>query len=402
MALPNGGSAEGPGKHVTAHELKIETQELINIFQPSLGEREVEAVARVFESNWIGRGKVTAAFEEGFAAHLGVPKTHVRSVACCTEGLFQAVSLLGIGPGDDVVLPAISFVGMGNAVAAQGAKLVFCDVDPRTLNATSETIESKLTERTKAIAILHYGGLPCELDEIAALARSRGIALIEDSACSVSSTYKGRACGTVGDIGIWSFDAMKILVTGDGGMMYFRDPELARRAEEALYLGLKTESGLASRAELRWWEFDISSFGRRAIVNDITSAIGCEQLDRLPSFIARRREIHERYNQELAAIEGLALPPAIPAHSSSSYYFYWVQTESTARDDLARFLRARNVYSTFRYYPLHLVPRYGSSASLPAAEAAAYSTLCIPIHQSMSDDDVERVVRLIREFFTGS
>lgn len=380
----------------------VRSEALINVFQPSLGERELEAVARVFESNWIGRGKETAAFEEGFAAHLGVTKEHVRSVACCTEGLFQSIALLGIGPDDEVVLPTISFVGMGNAVAAHGATPVFCDVDARTLNATAATIEAKLTERTKAVAIIHYGGLPCELDDVVALAESRGIAVIEDSACSVASTYRGRACGTIGDIGIWSFDAMKILVTGDGGMMYFRDPELARRAEEALYLGLKTASGLASRAEQRWWEFDISSFGRRAIVNDVASAIGREQLDRLPSFIDRRRAIHERYDRDFADVEGLVTPPPIPEGSTSSYYFYWLQTEPSARDGLARFLREHNVYTTFRYYPLHLVPGYGSTESLPVAEAAAYSTLCIPIHQSMSDDDVGRVVDLVHEFFSAS
>jgi aminotransferase len=372
---------------------------LINVFQPSLGERELAAVGRVFESSWTGRGKLTAAFEEGFASHLGVDRSHVRSVACCTEGLFQSIALLGIGAGDEVVLPTISFVGMGNAIGAHGAKPVFCDVDPRTLNATAETIEAKLTPRTKAISIIHYGGLPCDMDEIVALAESRGIPLIEDSACSVSSTYRGRACGTIGDIGIWSFDSMKILVTGDGGMMYLRDPEVAHKVEEALYLGLDTTSGLASAAENRWWEFDISSFGRRAIMNDVQSAIGGVQLERLPSFIDRRREIHERYDEQLADVDGLLTPPPVPDDCTSSYYFYWIQTES--RDELAGYLRERNVYTTFRYYPLHLVAGYGSTESLPVAERAAYSTLDIPIHQSMSDDDVDRVASAIHAFFAS-
>jgi aminotransferase len=374
----------------------------INVFQPSLGERELGAVREVFDSNWIGRGQRTADFEERFAKHLGSGKDHVRTVSCCTEGLFQAISLLGIGPGDEVVLPTVSFVGMGNAVAAHGATPVFCDVDARTLNATAETVRDKLSRHTKAVMLLHYGGLPCDLEELATLCDARGLALIEDSACSVSSTYRGRACGTVGDIGVWSFDAMKILVTGDGGMMHFRDSQLSRRAEEALYLGLQTASGVSNQAEGRWWEFEISSFGRRAIVNDIASAIGCVQLERLPSFIARRREIHARYNRDLSHIEGLRLPPRVPADRTSSYYFYWVQTEPGVRDRLGRFLRDNGVYTTFRYYPLHRVDAYGSQASLPAAEAAAASTLDLPIHQAMSDSDVERVVKLVWEFFAGA
>jgi aminotransferase len=385
-----------------AKSTEPEVGALINVFQPSLGERELAAVGRVLETSWTGKGKITAAFEQGFADHLGVDRAHVRSVACCTEGLFQSIALLDIGDGDDVVLPTLSFVGMGNAVAAHGARTVFCDVDERTLNATAETIEASLTDRTKAVAVTHYGGLPCEMDAILELARSRGIAVIEDTACAVSSTYRGRACGTLGDIGIWSFDSMKILVTGDGGMMHFGDPALAQRAEEALYLGLETKSGLASAAEQRWWEFSISSFGRRAIMNDIASAIGCEQLDRLPSFIARRREIHERYDRELAGIEGLVLPPPVPGDATSSHYFYWVQAaDSATRDGLAHHLRDRNVYTTFRYFPLHLVELYGSDATLPVAEKVAYTTLDIPIHQSMSDDDVSRVVEAIRAFFAA-
>ncbi len=375
---------------------------MINIFQPSLGRRELDAVARVFESNWTGRGKLTAEFEQKFADHLGVPRTLVRSVSCCSEGLFQSIELLGFGPGDEVILPSISFVAMANAICARGATPVFCDVDPHTLNATASTIEAKLTAKTKAVAIIHYGGLPCEMDDILELVQSHRLALIEDSACSVASTYRGTACGTFGTVGAWSFDSMKILVTGDGGMVYLNEEELAQRTEEALYLGLQTTSGLTSRAEQRWWEFEISTFGRRAIMNDIASAIGLEQLDRLPSFIRRRQEIHEHYDRELAGIAGLVTPPEIPEHMTSSFYFYWIQTEPETRDLLARFLRDKDVYTTFRYYPLHLVAHYGSDASLPAAESAALSTLCIPIHQAMTEDDVFQVVGAVRAFFPRS
>ena len=375
---------------------------MINVFQPSLGERELEAVGRVFESNWTGKGSLTADFERRFADYVGAPAAQIRSLSCCSEGLFQSIELLGIGPGDEVVLPTIGFVAMANAVAARGAAPVFCDVDARTLNATAATIEAKLTPRSRAVALLHYGGLPCEMDEIGDLVRSKDLALIEDNACSVASTYRGRSCGTFGKFGIWSFDSMKILVTGDGGMIYCDDPELAQLAEENLYLGLKTKSGLASGAAERWWEFEVGPFGRRAIMNDISSAIGLEQLDRLPSFIERRREVHQAYDGELADVGGLTTPPPVPDHATSSYYFYWVQTEPETRDRLARFLRDEGVYTTFRYYPLHLVERYGSTDALPVAEKAALSTLCIPIHQALSDDDVGYVVDRIRAFFSSS
>jgi len=312
--------------------------------------------------------------------------------------MFQAMSLLGIGPGHEVVLPTISFVGAANAIAAAGARPVFCDVDLRTLNPTAQHLEEKTTERTRAYLILHYGGLPCDLDGIVALARRRGVALIEDSACSVASRYRGKACGTFGDIGTWSFDAMKILVCGDGGMLWAADPARAQQFEENTYLGLMTKSGASSSAETKWWQFEISGFGRRAIMNDVSSAIGLEQLKKLPRFIARRRAIHERYSAELKGLAWLTPPPPLPEGSESSYYFYWVQSEPSLRDGLSRHLREQGIYTTFRYYPLHLVERYGVHVSLPAAERAAQSTLCIPIHHSLRDDEVESVIRAIHGF----
>ena len=373
---------------------------LVQIFQPSLGREELEAVARVFASNWIGKGAVTDRFEAAFADHLDVARSLVRSVSCCTEGLFQSMGLLGVGSGDEVVLPSISYVGAANAILAAGATPVFCDVDPRTLNATADSIAAKLTARSRAVLLLHYGGLPCDMDAICSLVQGRHLLLVEDSACSIASMYRQRACGTFGDIGLWSFDSMKVLSTGDGGMVYCRSAELAERVERLLYLGLTSTSGLSSDAPERRWEFDASWPARRAIMNDIASAIGLEQLKKLPSFIERRRAIHELYDRELANLEWLRTPPEPPPHTHSSYYMYWVQTAPGVRDRLATCLREQGIYTTFRYFPLHRLDLYGTSDRLPHAEEAAQTTLCLPLHQNLSEKDTDRVIEAVRSFGT--
>lgn len=368
------------------------------MFQPSIQREELDAVAQVFESNWIGKGAVTDRFEAAFAGYLRVDRARVRSINCCTEGLFQSMALLGAGQGDEVILPSISYVGAANAIAAAGATPIFCDVDPRTLNATAESIAEKLTPRTRAALVLHYGGLPCEMDAIGSLLHGKGIRFIEDSACSIASSYRDRACGTFGDIGLWSFGPVKIVSTGDGGMIYCRDAEMAERAERLLYLGLATATGYASEASTRWWELEVSCLGRRAIMNDVASAIGLEQLKKLPAFIERRRQIHAHYDSALAGLGWLRTPPEPPVYAKSSYYMYWVQTRPDIRDRLATWLKEDGIYTTFRYYPLHLVKLFGACARLPHAEQAAQTTLCIPIHQSLSDGDTDRIVDSIREF----
>ena len=371
---------------------------MINVFQPSLGEEELARIREVFASNWLGKGRLTEEFETGFAAHLGVPRQGVLSTNCCSEGLFASMHLFGIGPGDEVILPTVSFVGAGNAVCASGAKLVLCDVDPRTLNLTAQDLEEKITPRTKAVMPLHYGGVPCDMDAILETARKHGLAVIEDSACSVASTYKGRACGTLGDMGMWSFDAMKILVCGDGAMLYFRDPALRERAEKWLYFGLESKSGFSNSVDQKWWEYDVSSFGHRAIMNDVTAAMALEQLKKLPGFLARRRVVSETYSRLLGDLSWLETPPALPENCTSSYYFYHIQVKDPLRDQLAQYLRERGVYTTFRYFPLHRVQHYGIQDCFPKADWAADHTLCLPSHQALTEEEVDRVAALVRAF----
>ena len=371
---------------------------MINVMQPALGREELDRIAQVFESNWIGRGNLTLEFEETFAEHIGSTKDHLVTAHCCSEGLFSSMHLLDIEPKDEVIVPAISFVGAGNAVCANGSKLVLCDVDKRTLNARAEDIAKVITPRTKAILLLHFGGVPCEMDEIMALARDHHLKVIEDCAAGVCSTYRGQALGTFGDMGMWSFDAMKILVCGDGAAIYFKDPELRERAAKWLYFGLEAKSGYENSVAQKWWEFDISSFGHRSIWNDVTAAMALEQYKKLPVFMEKRSAVHDYYNTNLKDMEWLDLPLPLQKDSRSSFYFYHIQLKNGKRDQLAKFLRENGVYTTYRYFPLHRVPGYGITEEFPNADYAADNTLCLPIHQGLNQDDLELIVSKIKEF----
>jgi len=375
---------------------------MINIYQPSLGKEELEAIKEVFESNWIGKGPKTSEFERRFAETINVDSDHIKSITSCTEGMFQVLSHLSFKKyGDEVILPTISFVGAANAIINNNGVPVFCDVDYRTLNPTVKHIEAVYTPRTKAVLLIHYSGLPCEMDEIIQFCKEKKLFLIEDNACSPFSKYKSRYTGTLGDFGIWSFDAMKILVTGDGGMIYSKSKEYSKQIEKKCYLGLDSESGFTNVTNRKWWEFELSYPGRRSITNDITSAIGLVQLQKVKSFIARRNVIHHTYNQELRDLDWCMTPPEFPGYIESSYYMYWLQMENDEiRTNLASYLKENDIYTTFRYYPLHLTYYYndGSYYNLVNAEQAAENTLCIPLHQSLTNENVNYIIETIRKF----
>ena len=371
---------------------------MINVMQPSLGEEELARIKEVFYSNWIGKGGLVTEFEKAYAAHLGSSPDKVLSTNCCSEGLFSSMYICDIRPGDEVIVPAISFVGAGHAVCANGSKMVLCDVDPRSLNARAEDIEKVITPKTRALLLLHYGGIPCDMDAIMPLAERYGLKIIEDCAAGVCSTYKGQALGTFGDMGMWSFDAMKILVCGDGAILHFKTPELRERADKWLYFGLETKSGYENSVAQKWWEFDISCFGHRAIMNNVTAAMAVEQLKQLPLFMEKRSAVHNAYNEGLADLDWMDLPLPIEEGCTSSYYFYHIQLKNGKRDELARYLREAGIYTTYRYYPLNRVPHYGLEGSFPGADYAADNTLCLPLHQALTDSQVSMIIDKVRQF----
>ena len=277
------------------------SESMINVFQPFVGQEERQIIGEVLETNWLGKGRFVNEFKTEFAKHLNIEPRRLASTTCGTEAIFLAADLFEFNSNDEIIVPSISFVAVGSSIIAKQAQLVLCDVDRRTLNVTAACLEQKVTKKTKAVILTHYGGVPCEMDPILDLCKTHQIKVIEDSACAMKALYKGRACGTLGDMGIWSFEAGKIITTGDGGMVYLKSDHLVKDAEEYLYLGLgSNEKGGIDRSTAgndNWWEIQIERPGRRAIMNNLAGAIGLAQLKKIDRFIARRKEIDQRYRQ---------------------------------------------------------------------------------------------------------
>lgn len=376
--------------------------EMIQIFSNTLDEDEIAAVRRVFKSKWIGSGPITKEFEEKFAKKIG--SNHFLLYNSATSATFSAVEILGIKKGDEVILPSINFIGCANAVIKVGARPVFCDVDPDYYNVTAEEIEDKMTENTKALIPIHYGGHPLDFKSVAKA--STDLKIIEDSANSPHSKYGGKNCGTLGDAGAFSFDAMKFICIGNGGGLAVQDDELYQKAIENRYFGLppKGKSGIDKMAggRSRWWEIELNSVSGRHISNDILAAIALAQMKKVDSFVERRKEIWEIYKEELAGESWLQLPPEPLKRTESSYYLFWLRIKGGKRDKFANFMVANNIYVTFRYFPLHLVGYYrkhhGANVSLPISEKINETTINIPIHQNLTDTDVKKIVAKIKEF----
>ena len=372
---------------------------MIQIFSNSLGKEELEAIKRVFESKWIGFAKESKEFEKEFGDKIGEKK--ILAVNCCTAALFMSMKILDIGPGDEVIVPTINFIGVPNAIINAGAKPVFADVDEKYLNILPSEIRRLRNKKTKAVFLLHYGGHPCNMDEVKK--EAKGLYVLEDSANSIVSKYKGKNCGTLGDIGCFSFDAMKMLSIGDGGAITVMNEKLFSKAMEARYLGIKNrQSGIDSLKEKneRWWEIELASAENRYLTNDILCAIARVQLRKLDSFIKKRKEVWHKYQEAFKDLDLVETPPEPLSETESSYYLYWIKVKDGLRDKLAAYLVKNEIYCTFRYYPLHLIKQYGSSEKLLNAEKLNEEVLNLPLHQNLSNGDVSKIITEVKKGVT--
>jgi len=371
--------------------------------RPSISEAEIAAVAEVLRSGWIGMGERTIAFESAFAESVGA--RHAVSVSSCTAGLHLALVAAGIGRGDEVVTTPMTFVATINAILETGATPVLVDIDSRTQNIAPDSVARALTPRTRAILPVHFAGLPCDLDGLAALARPRGLSIVEDAAHAVGARYRGRPIGGHGNLVSFSFYPNKNITTIEGGMVTTDDDRLA---EEMRLLRLH---GLSSDA---WRRFSAREFavshalrsGYKYNLTDVQSVIGLGQLERLGEFLATRERYAAMYDEALAGLP-LETPPRPPLGGPDRHglhlYVVLLRLEdlSADRNEIVRALRAERIGVGVHYLAIHRHPYFAEAlpyreGDFPAAESVSDRTLTLPLSPSMSEDDLWDVVEALR------
>jgi len=359
----------------------------IPLSRPVIGEEEKKAVLEVLESGQLAQGEQVASFEREFAEYIGTKEAVATSSG--TAALFVALKALGVQPGDKVVTTPFTFVATASAILHCGGIPVFCDVDRKTCNLDPERLEATLEREpgVKGVVVVHLYGIPCALEEILDITRSRGLFLLEDCAQAHGAVYRGRKVGSFGDAGVFSFYPTKNMTTGEGGMVTTNDSELAERCRM-----------LVNHGSRKRYHHEILGYNFR--MTDIAAAIGRVQLRRLEEGNAQRRAHASFYFRELSGIEGLELP-FIPRDALPAFHQYTVKVREK-RDELLQFLRTRGVGCEVYYpVPLHrqaFLQSYGYG-TFPVAESLSREVLSIPVHPGLSPGDLEEVARLVRAFF---
>jgi perosamine synthetase len=371
---------------------------MIPVQRPCLGQEELRLVREVFDSRWLGMGSVTKAFEDRLATLLGV--RHVVAVNTGTSALHLALNALEFEPGDEVIVPSLTFVATAQVILQVGARPVFCEVSPDTLNLDLADAFSRVTPRTKAFLPVHYGGLSCEMDRLLPFARERGIRIVEDAAHAFGSTFKGRPIGGLGDLTCFSFDPIKNITCGEGGAVTTNDDELARRLVPARILGIDNDTWNRYRNERNWF-YQVVHPGFRYHLSNINAAIGLAQLDRFDDFRYRKRAVVRRYDEAFADLSGLAL---IRHDLDEEFpFFYIVRVRDRRRESLMSYLKERGVGSGVHYIPNHIQPLFSEYATpLPITEHVFEEILTLPLYVEITDDEVHRVIEAVRGFFSGA
>lgn len=370
---------------------------MIPVIRPWLGEEEAAAAADVVRSGWVAQGPRVGEFEKAFAAH--VDAGHGVAVSSCTAGLHLALHLLGIGAGDEVVVPSYSFIATANAVRYTGATPVFTDVEPLTGNVTAETVEAVVTPRTVAVMGVHQGGVPFDVDALDALCARLDIALVQDAACAAGSTYRGRPVGAGGGLAAWSFHPRKLLTTGEGGMVTVGDAEQAARLRRLREHGMNVSASDRHQSSAVVLDgYDELGFNYR--MTDMQAAIGLVQLAKLDQVIARRRELAARYHELLPAIEGIRWV-SDPEHGTTNYQSFWVVLPDDfagTNVDVLTALTERGVSARRGIMASHLEPAYaGVQADLPVSEHLTNRSVILPLFHQMTEDEQDTVVAALAE-----
>ncbi len=369
--------------------------------KPFIIGKEISYVKQAVNSGHIaGDGLFTGKCHSFFEKKLKAPK--VLLTTSCTSALEMAAILCGVGRGDEVILPSYTFPSTANAFYLRGARLIFVDVKPDTLNMDEDQVASAVTKRTKVIVPVHYAGVGCEMDIIMEIAGKNKIHVIEDAAQGIDAAYKNKYLGTIGDFGALSFHETKNCICGEGGALIINSKRFIERAEIIREKGTNRSKFFRGEIDKYTWVDTGSSY----LPSDLLAAFLYAQLENMAKITRRRKEIYNFYFRELApfADKEMVQLPVIPAHCRSNYHLFHIRLKSKKiRDGLLNYLRSQSIHAVFHYIPLHLSPIGRSmgyvKGRLPVTEAAGDTLVRLPFYYNLSNSAQSRVTRSIKKFF---
>jgi len=368
---------------------------------PVIGENEIAAVTEVLKSGWLTTGAKVREFERDFCRFIGC--SHAVAMNSCTAALHLALAAIGLQPGDEVILPTMTFAATAEVVLYFGAKPVLVDCQPDTLNMDPAGLAAALTSKTRAIIPVHFGGQSCDMERILSFAREHDLRVIEDAAHALPASYQGQRIGTLGDITCFSFYATKTITTGEGGMATTEKSEWAEKMRMLSLHGINHDAWNRYSAEGSWY-YEILSPGYKYNLTDLAASLGVEQLKQCDDFYERRRQIAARYGEEFADLPEIKTPVCHPG-MQHAWHLYVIQLELERlridRRDFVEALRENNVGTSVHFIPLHLHPyyrnRYGCRPEyFPNASTVFERIISLPIYPGMTGADVDDVVEAVR------
>lgn len=367
---------------------------MIPVFRPSYGEEEVEALREIFKTGWIGLGPKTKEFEERFAEYIGVK--YAIGVNSATAALHLALKVIDIEGGEVITTP-MTFISTNHSILYNNAIPVFADIEEDTLNISVDGIQKLITSRTKAILAVHYGGHACDMDPILEMAREKDIKVIEDAAHACGGEYKGKKLGSIGDVGCFSFHAVKNLATGDGGMITVHDPILDSRLRKLRWLGISKDTWNRSEVDNKYsWYYTVEEVGYKYHMNDINAAIGIVQLQKLDQLNNKRRRIVKLYNQAFEDLDWMETPVE-KDYTRSANHNYVIKTDK--RDEFISYLGENGISASVHYLPNHFYSMYKKfKANVPTTERVWKRLVTLPLYPDLSDSDIQKIIEVVRNF----
>ena len=361
-----------------------------------IDEDDIKAVVEVLRSDWLTTGPKVTEFEETFAQYVGAK--HAVAVSSGTAALHAAMYAIGIGSGDEVIVPPITFAATANCVVYQGGVPVFSDVEPDTLLLDPDQVEAKITANTKAIIAVDYAGHPCDYDSLKKVADKNNLVLVADACHALGAEYKGRKAGSLADLNIFSFHPVKHITTGEGGMITTDNADYADRMRIFRNHGITTDHH--QREKQGSWYYEMVDLGYNYRITDFQCALGISQLRKLPKFLERRHEIAARYDKAFADLSGIN-PLAVRPDVLHAYHLYVIRIDSnvlgTDRATLFTKLRKKDIGVNVHYIPVHLQPFYRekfntATGLCPVAEAAYEKIISLPMFPAMTNNDISDVI----------